>query len=134
MKYLLPALFAAAAGVGVAIVNAQPPPQQPSSRQLTPLMQMKLERSKLVLEGLALEDYEKIAANAKALGLLSLESGWQVIQTAEYERQSDAFRRAAGVIADAVGEQDISRATLGYVDLTMRCVECHSYMRKHRKQ
>jgi hypothetical protein len=95
---------------------------------------MKLERSKLILEGLALEDHEKIAINAKALGLLSLESGWQVIQTAEYERQSESFRRAARLIADGAGDQDISRATLGYLDLTVRCVECHSYMRKHRKQ
>lgn len=100
--------------------------------QLSPLMRMKLERSKAILEGLAMEDFDKISSSAQALGLLSLESGWNVIQTDEYATQSRDFRRTSRVIAEAARDQDLGRATLGYVALTVRCVECHSYMRKQR--
>jgi hypothetical protein len=101
---------------------------------IMPLMLLKLEKSKAILEGLTLEDFDRVTKNAKSLKLLSMESGWNVIQTAEYETQSRDFRRAADMIAEAAAEKDISRATLGYVALTTRCVECHSYMRKHRSQ
>ncbi|WP_372721959.1 hypothetical protein [Novipirellula sp.] len=97
-------------------------------------MKMKLDKSKAILEGLTLEDFEAIAQNAKALKLLSLESGWNVLQTPEYVTQSQEFRRTAEMIAEAAKEKNISRATLGYVSMTVRCVECHSYMRKHRME
>lgn len=101
--------------------------------QLSPLMRMKLERSKAILEGLAMEDFDKISSSAQALRLLSLESGWNVIQTEEYATQSRDFRRTSQVIAEAARDRDLGRATLGYVALTVRCVECHSYMRKQRE-
>ncbi len=61
-----------------------------------------------------------------------MESGWNVIQTPEYIAQSDDFRRSVDLVADAAKDKDIHRAALGYVALTVGCVECHSYMRKHR--
>ncbi|SRR6056297_576174 len=105
--------------------------QTPATR-LTPLMHMKLEKSKTILEGLALEDFDKIRSGARSLRLLSTESGWNVIQTQEYADQSRAFQRSAALIAEAAEEKDIHRAAMGYVALTVCCVECHSYMRKHR--
>ncbi|WP_044251212.1 hypothetical protein [Rhodopirellula sp. SWK7] len=107
------------------------PPTAPAT-QLTPLMRMKLEKSKSILEGLTMEDYEKVAANARGMRLLSMEAGWNVLQTKEYASQSRDFRRSADLIAEAAQDKDINRATLGYVAMTVRCVECHSYMRKHR--
>ena len=108
------------------------PPEKSAPHKVSPLMQMKLEKSKAILEGLTLEDYAAVAKNARSLRLLSLEAGWKVIQTQKYAEQSNDFRRATDIIAEAADEKDISRATLGYVALTVRCVECHSYMRKHR--
>lgn len=109
-------------------------PQPPKVTKLSPLMQKKLEHSKLILEGLALEDFEKIGKNARSMKLLSMESGWNVIQTAEYQTQSRDFRRTCDQISEAAEKKDIGRAALGYVALTMRCVDCHSYMRKHKLQ
>ncbi|QDT02100.1 hypothetical protein K227x_04710 [Rubripirellula lacrimiformis] len=116
-------------------LQADPPSSNESPdppTKLTPLMRMKLDKSKAILEGLSLEDFDKIAVNARSLRLLSMESGWNVIQTPEYAAQSRDFQRAADLIAEAAKEKDIHRATMGYVSLTVRCVECHSYMRKHR--
>ncbi|WP_404309572.1 hypothetical protein [Neorhodopirellula lusitana] len=116
-------------------LQADPPPAKDSTTpptKLTPLMRMKLDKSKTILEGLTLQDYEKIASGASSLRQLSLESGWNVIQTREYAAQSRDFERAADLIVEAADAQDIHRATMGYVALTVRCVECHSYMRKHQ--
>ena len=111
--------------------SSDPPADTPATK-ITPLMRLKLEHSKEVLEGLALEDFDKIGKNARKLKLLSMESGWNVIQTDEYAKQSSDFRRTCDLIAEAAAAKDTGRAALGYVALTVRCVECHAYMRKHR--
>ena len=101
---------------------------------LKPFMQRKLDHAKGVLEGLAMEDFELIAREAQALSLLSLESNWNVLTTEEYIQQSSDFRRAVNVITEAAREKDVHRAALGYVNLTVRCVECHSYLRNKARQ
>ena len=103
-----------------------------ATKQISSLMQMKLDKSKAILEGLAMEDYKAIASNSRALRLLSLESGWNVIQTPEYTKQSGEFKRATDLITEAAEKKDLGRATLGYVALTVRCVECHIYLREHQ--
>jgi hypothetical protein len=125
-------------------VCAQPPAQRgqaPAVREqpaqadgLKPIMQRKLDHSKAILEGLALEDYEAIAKNAQALSLLSLESTWNVVSTQEYLQHSQDFRRAIKQIIEAAHEKNVDQATLGYVDLTMRCVACHKYLRETRSK
>lgn len=103
---------------------------QVGPKKLADFMQMKLEYSKEILAGLALEDYERIAKNSQALSLMSLESGWNVLNTQDYLDQSRDFRSTSKVIQEAAKEKNIERATLGYVSMTVRCVECHSYLRK----
>ena len=103
-----------------------------AGKDVAPLMLRKLDRAKDVLEGLALEDYAKIARSAREMKLLSLEAGWKVVQTKEYMQHSNDFRRACDQIEDAAKTKDVSRAALGYVSLTVRCVECHSYLRENK--
>ena len=100
--------------------------------QVKPLMRRKLDRAKNILEGLTLEEFDKIASNARSLRLLSMEAGWNIVQTEEYRKQSDDFRRACDAIEKAAKAKDIHRAALSYVSLTVRCVECHSYMRDNK--
>ncbi len=128
-------LLGIAAVLSLSVVYAADPPQREEKSPptpLTPLMHMKLDKAKTILEGLTLEDFDKISANARSLRLLSMESGWNVIQTKEYAIQSQDFRRSTDLIVEAAADKDIHRAALGYVALTVRCIECHSYMRKHR--
>lgn len=110
------------------------PTAQAPRDTLKPFMQRKLDHAKGVLEGLAIEDFELIAREAQALSLLSLESNWNVLTTEEYIQQSSDFRRAVNVISEAAREKDINRAALGYVNLTVRCVECHSYLRNQARR
>jgi hypothetical protein len=92
-------------------------------------MQLKLQHSKNVLEGLVLEDFDRVAKNAQQLALLSQESNWRVFQTEEYVQRSLEFRRAAHAIVAAAKKNNLDGATLAYVDTTMKCVKCHKYVR-----
>ena len=114
-------------------VRAQEPKRPPSRAEF---MQLKLEYSKKVLEGLTLEDYPAISKNAKALKRLSEAAEWEVptipnatdyvVFTTEFQRLSDEMDRKAK-------EKNIDGATLAYLRLTMNCVNCHKYVRQSTK-
>ncbi|MCA9147868.1 MAG: hypothetical protein KDA92_01150 [Planctomycetales bacterium] len=105
---------------------AQPPEIAPATRNF---MQAKLSHSQKVLEGLSLENYELIAKHAQELGLLSMESQWQVLRTQRYVDQSADFRHAIQHLVDAAKSKDIDAVALAYVDVTLKCVHCHKYVR-----
>ena len=114
-------------------VRAQEPKRPPSRAEF---MQLKLEYSKKVLEGLTLEDYPAISKNAKALKRLSEAAEWEVptipnatdyvVFTTEFQRLTDEMDRKAK-------EKNIDGATLAYLRLTMNCVNCHKYVRQATK-
>ena len=95
-------------------------------------MRAKLEHSQNVLEGLTTEDFEMISKNAGQMEVLSQEAAWQVLQTPEYRQQSLEFRRATKSLKEAADKEDINGAALAYVDVTMKCVKCHQYVRSVR--
>ncbi len=97
-----------------------------------PFMRAKLVHSQKVLEGLTIENFELIAKSAGQLEVLSQDVAWQVLQTAEYRQQSLEFRRATQSLKLAADEESIDGAALAYVDVTMKCVKCHQYVRSVR--
>ena len=107
MKYRLSTLLITVAAITASSLFSDDPPAQRLSHPVTPIMQLKLEKSKAILEGLTLEDFDAIEKNARSLKLLSMESGWKVLQTEEYAMQSADFRRTADLVADAADEEDI---------------------------
>ena len=96
-------------------------------------MRVKLRHAQQVLEGLTLEDYDLISENADKMSLLSSATQWQVIQSPEYVRRSGEFRRATDALAAAAKNKNLDGATLAYVRMTMRCVDCHKYVRSVRQ-
>ena len=106
--------------------------QSPAKKDpIKPVMERKLGHAKSLLEALATEDFPSISRNAQSLSLLSLESSWNTIVTEEYLKQSNAFRNSLESIRDGAKSKNIDRATLGYVDMTIRCVECHKYLKQN---
>lgn len=95
-------------------------------------MQLKLDHSKEVLSGLVLEDFDKLIKHSEALSLLSEETSFQVLQTEDYLQQSIEFRRAADALTNAARKKNLDGAALAYVDMTMKCVNCHKYVRDVR--
>jgi len=105
-------------------------PQEPGREPpLKSFMLLKLEHAKGILGGLATEDFESIAKNAQALKGLSLESSWNRLTTTKYLQHSSDFRTALTTITEAAHEKNLDRAALGYVNLTLQCIECHRYLR-----
>jgi cytochrome c556 len=95
-------------------------------------MKIKLKHSQQVLKGLATEDFDLIAKNSQAMSLLCEDELWQVLQTPEYSARSAEFRRSVDAVTEAARKKNLEAATLGYVDVTLKCVNCHKYVRKVR--
>lgn len=102
---------------------------EPPNDSLRDFMRVKLSHSQKVLEGLTTENYEMIAKNSQAMSVLSLETNWQVLQTAEYLDRSKEFRRIADSLTQAAKKKNLDGAALAYVQLTMNCIDCHKYVR-----
>jgi len=96
------------------------------------LMRKKLKCSQSVLEGLALNDFDKIADNADELMNVSKQAEWLVVKTPEYELFSNQFRKTVESMAKNARAKNLDGAALDYVDLTMTCVKCHKYVRETR--
>lgn len=92
-------------------------------------MREKLEHAQKVLEAIALEDFDTALARARKLSAMTQDVKWQAFQNPDYVQFSDAFRRNADSLAAAARQKNIDGATLGYVRLTMSCVECHKFVR-----
>ena len=102
---------------------------QADAQDAKAFMRAKLEHSKALLEGLATEDFAQLEKHSDALTLLSLETDWHVIQTGEYRRLSEEFRRSTKSLTESAKAKNLDGATLAYVGVTMKCVECHKYVR-----
>src|SRR5687768_6105342 len=91
-------------------------------------MRLKLSHSQKLLEGIALEDFSIIEKNAQNLSSLSRDEEWQVYTTPEYLRHSEEFRRAVDSVREAASKKNLDGAALGYVGVTLSCVNCHKYV------
>jgi hypothetical protein len=96
------------------------------------LMRKKLEHSQKVLEGIALGDFKKIAANAEELIDISKAAEWKAVRSPRYEVYSNEFRRIADGLVKKANEKNLDGAALAYVELTLTCVRCHKHVREVR--
>jgi cytochrome c556 len=117
--------------LSAALVSMNAPGAPPTS-DLSDFMRAKLKHSQLVLEGLVLGDFDKIAKNAQDMSLLTLAENWQVLQTPQYIEYSRKFRAAADALTDAARKKNLDKASEDYNRVTARCVECHKYVRDVR--
>ena len=101
----------------------------PPVNNVREFMRKKLVHSQKVLEGITTDDLEMVAKNAQELSLLSQAATWQVLQTPEYLQHSTEFRRAANALTEAAKKRNSDGAALAYLDVTMKCVTCHKYVR-----
>lgn len=136
-RLLVATLSVAAVGVALSgamsnMTSSSTNVQAQEPNKVSEFMRAKLNHSQRVLEGLAVEDFDLIAKNAQELSLLSQATTWQVLQTAEYRERSTEFRRSADALSEAARKKNLEGAALAYVDVTMKCVNCHKYVRQVR--
>lgn len=116
-----------AAVFSVRLVHSDAP--EPIAPAVQPLMRMKLDTTKDLLEAVTLQDFDRATSAANRLRLLSLEAGWNVVQTSRYEFESEQFRRDADSISAAAQRRDAKGMAVNYLALTIRCFECHDHIR-----
>ena len=92
-------------------------------------MRSKLEHTQQILEGIALARFDQIERNANDLRILSDLSTWNVLRTPEYLRYSSDFRDTALRLTESAMDRNLDAATLAYVELALKCVECHKHVR-----
>lgn len=108
--------------------EAQP---KPGIRKLAlkAFMRKKLASSQEIMEGLAVEDFDLIEQGAKQLKAMSAAAEFMVVDDPLYPHHADEFRRIVIKLEKAAKEQRLDGATLGFVDMTLSCVECHKFVR-----
>lgn len=119
-------------GVSLAGQPNPAPRAQAPANEVADIMALKLKHSERVLEAIALADFDTLAKESQALSLLSQEAAFNVLMTAEYAQQSLEFRRSADALTKAAKSKNIDAAALAYVDITMKCVNCHKHVRDVR--
>jgi len=125
---------AAAAGVGACwVAGGLTAGEPPRPDQVAAFMRAKLAHSQDVLEGLAVEDFDLIDKGAQRLSLASEDASWQVLQTEDYARQSAEFRRSCDSLRKAAKARNLDGAALAWMEVTMKCVQCHKYVRDERE-
>lgn len=114
--------------------DAQPPAEEPPPEPSTlrAFMRLKLSHAQDVLEGLATEDFRRIARGAQKLRSLAADASWSVYETEEYSLYSREFVDATRQMSTAARDKNIDGAALAYVQLTLTCVQCHKHVRDVR--
>ena len=115
----------------LAMVAGMPAAEEPAVEpdKVAAVMRAKLGHAQNVLEGLAVEDFDLIDRGANDLALASQASSWQVLQTADYARHSDEFRRSCNALRTAAKARNLDGAALAWMEVTMKCIQCHKYVR-----
>jgi cytochrome c556 len=105
---------------------------KPAKPIRSPLMKQKLDHAQKVLEGLATKNFDLLEKSATELILISRKAEWRAVQSPEYERLSEEFRRNADTIARQARGKNIDGAAMGYVRMTLNCVDCHNHIRESK--
>lgn len=92
-------------------------------------MKKKLEYSEHILAGLAKEDYDLIAKNARSMRALSHMEKWVRASLPEYRAQLRIFENANEQLIRTADAEQLDGAALAYVQLTLSCVNCHKVVR-----
>jgi hypothetical protein len=109
--------------------RAQDEPAKTSSVWMT----QKVQASQAVLTGLANADFQAIAQNAAAMGVLEYFEKWQRADSPGYRTQLRLFEFANRELMRAAREKNIDAATLAFNQLTVSCVNCHKIVRDAAK-
>ncbi len=96
------------------------------------VMKRKLYYSQKSLEGLAMNDFDKVTVGADGLMECIKDVTWKINQTDKYLLYSNEFMRRAESLKKAAKDKNTDAAALAYVDMTLTCVKCHKYLREDR--
>jgi hypothetical protein len=130
MKARLTVSVFAAALVIAAVAAFSQETENGAPKDVKQFMRVKLVHSQKVLEGLTLENFDAVSKHAQQMALMSQDASWNVIQTPEYYERSADFRRSVVELKSAADKKNLDGAALAYMGVTLKCIECHRYLRQ----
>jgi hypothetical protein len=119
-------------GLAALVVTAVGAVGHADDKEISGLMHKKLVASQQVLEGIVVNDFNKIDKGATDLIAVSKAAEWKVLRTPEYETYSNDFRRLAEALIRNAKEKNNDGAVQAYADMTRTCVQCHKHVREIR--
>lgn len=125
------ALFAAAA-VAPPSAGDDKPKVDPKPDTKAEVMKKKLALAQKILDGLAMEDFDKIKSGADDLVTVRQQAAFMLSKTAKYEMHANDFLTHLETIQKAAKKKNVEAAALGYVEMTLTCVRCHQYVRDEK--
>jgi len=123
-----------ALAVGPADSRPQEKKAPPKNEERAVIMKKKLTQAQKLLEGLTLQDFDKLKSAADDLANLRRQAAWMTENTLEYQQFSVDFQRNIDSAQKAATEKNIDAAALAYIEMTMTCVKCHKHIREQRKE
>ena len=93
------------------------------------VMREKLAHTQQVLSAIMVSDLKRLEQESTALSKVTQADGWQVLTSPEYLRHSAAFVHAAHDLVEAAKQQDLDTAAVAYSAMTIRCYQCHRYLK-----
>jgi hypothetical protein len=96
------------------------------------LMRDKLTYAKDALDGLSVEDFDKVAKSAEMLRMISRASSWYVLDSDQYQRLSKNFQEQAADLERHAKDKNLDAAALDYMRISLTCIQCHKYVRDER--
>ena len=103
--------------------------QDEPAHALERFMRQKLQASSLVLEGLCTENLKMVSEGSDTLMKMSREEHWRVSNDMMYRRYSEQFVSAVEELKHEADDLDMNGASMAWVDVTMKCLKCHEWVR-----
>lgn len=110
-------------GLVLCIVNVT---QGQSEARLKKQMQKKLENTKLLMAGLALDDWQKIEQGTQGLLKTCEALGWTGAAKEEFEMRDKAFHTAVKRLSRFVNAKNGDGARLQFIQMVVLCMDCHN--------
>lgn len=126
------ALFAVAATAPPSAGDDKKADPKPKPDEKAEVMKKKLALAQKILDGLAMEDFDKIKTGADDLVTVRQQAAFMLNKTAKYEMHANEFLTHLETIQKAAKKKNVEAAALGYVEMTLTCVRCHQYVRDEK--
>ncbi|MBP9706368.1 MAG: hypothetical protein KBD78_01925 [Oligoflexales bacterium] len=97
------------------------------------LMQEKLLSAQSLVRDLALEDHIGIIRDGEKLLMIAKAGSWYQTESEDYLRYYHNFREAVQFLVDSAKAKNIEGEAMGYIRVTLSCMQCHNFVRSGRK-
>lgn len=76
-----------------------------------------------------MDDLKTVASGTQTLLKMPSEAKWRVTNDMMYRRYSTEFVQAVEELQKEAEENDIDGASMAWVNVTMKCLKCHKWVR-----